>query len=551
MDTHNENSPNTTTNNHHVNSTTSETSSTPLPVSSNQPNQDSGNNIVKLRATLGTTLKLVTNDPIKSVLCIFQTISLLTTVQGARIIFPKTASITLVGGAFQLIPWVLGSTVQIALILLLIFKTRNQSIVRRWFMILLLTLASIYSSFFCFYDGLLGGELTENSPKKIEAHNSLKAKVYTPLKNDYESLTEELKTVKKDLENEVNGERSGKRGFGPKAEELYEDIESKNKKLNKIKSIYENEDIKEAFTLSPEEIEKMTAKQVFSGDLNAWSLIPEEHKEGVSQPKFSNYENPEALLLPLKRLNDGEPNAIAALVIATFVDSSSLILGSIGDSFSLSKVFAIIVSGLIMSLKRLGATIRRTIYQESVPFETEVSQLSNSTQIMKLNNDIKGSEFLSELLNQIEKIDDKTYIIHVDKLFKIDPNNDSCTNKKPLFYKLLLTKMECSPFNWLEDYQENEATNFRGLGNLLGSNKTQNSSNSPSANPSQPNPPKSKKRRIKKSKKRRIKKECKDAFLNWLTSEIENQINQEQVESNTVAEISLYANPILRSSSSP
>ncbi|HBQ99126.1 MULTISPECIES: hypothetical protein [unclassified Roseofilum] len=133
--------------------------------------------------------------------------------------------------------------------------------------------------------------------------------------------------------------------------------------------------------------------------------------------------------------------------------------------------------------------------------------------------------------------------IHTDKLFNIDRNDDSDTNKKPLFYKLLLTKMECSPFNWLEDYQQKEAANLMGLGNLLGSNKMQNQSNSPSVNPSQPNPP--------KSKKLRFKKECKDAFLNWLTSEIENQINQEQVESKTVTEISLYANPTLRLLSSP
>ncbi|MBP0031239.1 hypothetical protein [Roseofilum sp. Guam] len=511
MDTHNQNSPNTT------------------------------NKIAKLGAKISTTFKLVTNDPITSILCVFQGISWSTTVQGAHIIFPKTAPITLVGTSlsFKLIPLVLGSAVQLALILLLIARAKSQSTVRRWSMILVLTLVSIYTSFFCFYDGLLGGELTDNSPKKIEAHESLKDQVYTPLKAKYDQLQEDLATEKKRLDDEVKGLRSGTAGIGPEAKKLNEEKERIENELNEIKVIIEDKNVQTAFTLSPEDIEEKTAKDLHALDLSTWSSIPADYKSDASKPQFSDYENPEALLLPLKRLNDGDQNAIAALAIATFVDGSSLVLGSIGDSFSLSKVFTIIVSGLIMNLKRLGATIRRTINQESVPFETEVSQLSNSTQIIKLNSDIKGSDFLSELLNQIEKIDDKTYIIHANKLFNIDRNDDSDTNKKPLFYKLLLTKMECSPFNWLEDYQEKEAANFMGLGNLLGSNKMQNPSNSPSANPSQQNPP--------KPKKLRIKKECKDAFLNWLTSEIENQINQEQVESKTVAEISLYANPTLRS----
>lgn len=551
MDPHNQNSSNTTTNNHHVNSESGiQPSLTPLPVSSNQPNQNSGNHIAKaarfIVAKIGTKFKLVTKDPITSILCIFQGISLSTTVKGAHIIFPKTASIsiTLLGTSlsFQLIPLVLGSAVQVALILLLIVRARSQSTVRRWSMIILLTLASTYTSWFCFYDGLLGGELTDNSPKKIQAHETLKNQIYTPLKAEHDNLQKQLATVKKRWDDEVKGLRSGIPSIGPKAWKINEERERIENKLNQIEGIITNENIARAFTLSPEDIKKMPAKDVYDLGIGAWSSVPTSYKNNAPKPQFSDYENPEALLLPLKRLNDRDENAIAALVIAAFVDIFSLVLGSIGDTFSLNKVFTIIVSGLIMNLKRTGATIRRTINQESVPFETEVSQLSNSTQMIKLNSDIKGSEFLSELLNHIEKIDDRTYIINGDELLKINPNAPPDTKKKKLCYKLLLTKMECSPFNWLEDYQEKEAGNFMGLGNLLGSNKTQNPPNSLSANTSQPNPP--------KSKKLRIKKECKDAFLNWLTSEIENQMNEEQVESKTVAQIHLYANPTLRSLSS-
>lgn len=406
MDPHNPNSSNTATNNHHVNSESSiEPSLTPLPVSSNQPNQNSGNHIAEIGAKIGTKFKLVTKDPITSILCVFQGISLSTTVKGAHIIFPKSASITLVGTSlsFQLIPLVLGSAVQFALILLLIVRARSQSTVRRWSMIILLTLVSIYTSWFCFYDGLLGGELTDNSPKKIQAHESLKNQVYTPLKAEHDNLQKQLATVKKRWDDEVKGLRSGIPSIGPEAWKINEERERIENKLNQIEGIITNENIARAFTLSPEDIKKMPAKEVYDLGMVAWSSIPTSYKNNAPEPQFPDYENPEALLLPLKRLNDGNEEAIAALGIAAFVDSSSLVLGSIGDTFSLSKVWAIIVSGLIMNLKRLGATIRRTINQESVPFETEVSQLSNSTQIIKLNSDIKGSEFLSELLKHIEK----------------------------------------------------------------------------------------------------------------------------------------------------
>ncbi|MGK7901947.1 MAG: hypothetical protein AB4352_11125 [Hormoscilla sp.] len=532
-----EQSPNIDSNNHRVYSeANSEYTQNSPQDSSNQPSQDSGNNIAKGQAKLGIVFKLFTKDPIAVVLYVFQGISWTTTVKGAHIIFPKanTVSLSLLGTSlqFKLIPFVLGSAVQLALIMLLIVRARSQSTVRRWFMIIILTAASSYTSFFCFYDALLGGELTENSPKKILAHESLKNQIYTPLQAEYENLQNQLLTTKKRWEDEVKGTRSGIVGIGYRAWELKQEQEEIENQLNQIEGIITNSNIAAAFTLSHEDIKKLSTKELYDLGLVAWSSIPAAHKNNSPKPQFSNYENPEAFLLPLERLQAGDKNALAALVIASFIDCSSLILGSIGDSFSLSKVFTIIVSGFIMNLKRLGATLRRTIDKESVPFETEVSQLSNSTQIIKLNSDIEGHEFLSKLLNSIEKIDDQTYIINYDDLVASD-DKDKCT-----FYKLLLTRMEIYPFNWLEDYRGKEQYNFMGLGNFFGLGNQQNSDDANQGKPKKP----------KKQKILKIKKECKDAFLNWLTTEIENQINQEQVKTKGVAEIQLYANPTLRRS---
>lgn len=538
-----EESPNMYSNNHRVDSEpNSEDQQNSPQDSSNQPSQDSDNKIANGRAKLGINFKLFTKDPIAVVLYVFQGISWTTTVKGAHIIFPKanTVSLSLLGTSlqFKLIPFVLGSAVQLALIMLLIVRARSQSTVRRWFMIIALTAASSYTSFFCFYDALLGGELTENSPKKILAHESLKNQVYTPLQAEYENLQKQLLTTKKRWHDEVKGIRSGIPGIDVLAWELKQEQEEIENQLNRIEGIITNSNIAAAFTLSHEDIKKLSTKELYDLGLVAWSSIPAAHKNNAPKPQFSNYENPEAFLLPLERLQAGDKNALAALVIASFIDCSSLILGSIGDSFSLSKVFTIIVSGFIMNLKRLGATLRRTIDKESVPFETEVSQLSNSTQIIQFKGNITGYEFLSKLLNSIQKIDDQTYIINCDKLVA---GNDK--EKYETFYKLLLTRMEIYPFNWLEDYREKEQYNFMGLGNIFGLGNQQNSDDAPTDNTSQENQD-----QPKKEKKLKIKKECKDAFLNWLTTEIENQMNQEQVKTKGVAEIQLYANPTLRRS---
>ncbi|MGK7900496.1 MAG: hypothetical protein AB4352_03605 [Hormoscilla sp.] len=536
-----EQSPNIDSNNHRVNSEpNSEDPQNSPQDSSNQPSQDSGKNIAKGWGKFGINFKFFTKDPIAVVLFVFQLISWTTTVKGAHIIFPKANQISLSllrnSITFKLMPFVLGSAVQLALIMLLIAKKKkNESIVRRWFMIIVLTAASSYTSFFCFYDALLGGELTENSPKKIQAHESLKNQVYTPLQAEYENLQNQLSTIEKRIEDEINGTRSGVPGIGPIARSLIQERENIQNKVDRIEGIIANSNLDAAFKLSHEDIDKLSTKELYDLGLVAWSSIPAAHKNNSLKPQFSDYENPEAFLLPLERLKAGDKNALAALVIASFIDSSSFILGSIGDNFSLSTIFALSVSGLIRNIKRAKATIRRAINGEAVPFEIEDRQISEMTESIKLDTGITGTDFLGELQDNIEKIDDNTYIIDYDNLAKDEEGDDDSTKKKKRAYKSLLLTLEHHPFKWIEDYKGK--SNIMYLLNPFRSDIQ-------TGDTSQANQD--------KSKKLKIKTECQDAFFNWLKDERKRQSDEEQsptnAEATAVAEINFFANSTVKTS---
>ena len=136
-------------------------------------------------------IKIKTNDPLTVMLLVLQGISLSTTVQGAKIIFPETQTFPIPGVKIP-IYIALGLTIQFLIIILLIFGAARRAPIRRAIAVITLTFFSTYTSFFSIYNGIRGGELDERlfNADALERHRSLKSLIYTPYRSQLDQYLE-------------------------------------------------------------------------------------------------------------------------------------------------------------------------------------------------------------------------------------------------------------------------------------------------------------------------------------------------------------------------
>ncbi|NEP43439.1 MAG: hypothetical protein F6K25_03400 [Okeania sp. SIO2G4] len=379
------------------------------------PNGDSSNNQQKLeeinlsRDFFLTLKKHLTWDFIARIkstnsltvcLVILQLVSGYTTVRVATIVFSKSSKI---------LSGFLGGTFQFLLILLLIFKAGNGGPKRRWFSILVLTIVSIYCNLFFIYDETLGGELTKNSPKKIQAHNSLVRKVKSNFTDKLPRLEAQKSELERRIQDEINGIRGNPPGCGAECQKLTFEKEKVQDEINEIKNIAQDNRINNLLALSAQEIQeqKLKPKEIYDINLEAWSAIPETYK--VSQPQFSDYENSEAFLIPfVKVYQEREAIAVASLIIAVIIDGLGLVLGSIPpskNSLVLYRILAESITSPIIGIKRFSATLQKSITDNVEHFDTNLTSLSSSTGIIKLVG-IDGAKFLMNFYNAINKYDE-------------------------------------------------------------------------------------------------------------------------------------------------
>ncbi|MGB3514541.1 MAG: hypothetical protein WBA93_36090, partial [Microcoleaceae cyanobacterium] len=244
----------------------------------NNPESNNKNKIIA-KIVSQISVKAQSLDGIDTALVFLQSFSLTTTIQGLKIVLPKMNPI---------FPFIVGGVIQFILVALLIFQGKSQSIVRRWTMIILFTGLSIYTSFFCFYNAMLGGELEENSPKKIQAHENLKGKIYTPIKSELERLESRKKTLEIRLNDELNGGR-GLSGAGPIYYGILDELDEVKDNIDRIKALADNERIKSVFELSVEEINSLPAKKVYDQNIQAWNSFPAKYKTNVPRSSCSSF----------------------------------------------------------------------------------------------------------------------------------------------------------------------------------------------------------------------------------------------------------------------
>lgn len=474
---------------------------------------------------VGATIK--TTNPLTVCLVILQGVSGYTTIRGATIVFSRSN---------PYLSGFLGGTFQFLLVLLLIFKAGSGGPKRRWFSILVLTIVSIYCNFFFIYDETLGGELTKNSPKKIQAHNSLVRKIKSNFTGKLPSLEAQKSELERRIENEINGMRGNPPGCGPECQKLTFEKEKVQDEINQIKNIAQDNRINNMLALSPQEVEAKEAKDIYDINLEAWSAIPENYK--IPAPQFSDYENSEAFLIPfVKVYKEREATAIASLIIAVIIDGLALVLGSIPpskNSLALYKILAESLTSPIIGIKKVSATLRKSIKENVEHFDTNLSSLSSSTGIIKLVG-IDGAKFLMTFYNAINKYDelkiDKDQLYSKETYEKMKIENSSNESSIDSFeylktsYELLIDNMRYPPFEWIEEYpKENQLS--EQIINLMPNNQNFNS-----------------KTKTNSEQGWKFKKNSYKQFVNWITEEIEEQLTNEQVKATGKVTLDLYRKP--------
>lgn len=242
-----------------------------------------------------------------------------------------SAYTTLVG-ARQILPWpmsdVLGVTVQTMLFLTLAGFAARHAPIRRWVVIGVFAAASVYTSFFAYYDQLAGHSLGEAALDRArQAHARFVDDVWQPVQSEVDRRERAAAQLRDQAEREGRqGLTTGVVGFGPVARKLAEDARLEELAAAELRT--EMERNRERFERP---IEGLGAEEIYLADLEAWQRAPDAWKAAAVAPTREAYvdlEQAVALITPFWKVRKGELPAVAALILALAVDGISLLLGS-------------------------------------------------------------------------------------------------------------------------------------------------------------------------------------------------------------------------------
>lgn len=264
-----------------------------------------------------------------------QALSWTTSVEGARIILPK---LDLVKWPITIpASWLLGTIIQGLLLFLFFFGRQEiQSSFYRRSLLIILTVASIYTSFFIIYYSFPGVNLEENS-EQVEFYNHVKNSV-----GQSRTYQDSLQTLerKKRIEAYMNEQRQkvGTDTFYLAAKKELDDFLDQNpqlKNFERIKALVEKDkgninDVNSLLSsLTPEirnEVyERETGKKVDQNSSTNDKSLNDEILGKLKQSKgYSEFGD---FLIPVQKVFERDIKAIVALCIASFIDIISLIFG--------------------------------------------------------------------------------------------------------------------------------------------------------------------------------------------------------------------------------
>jgi hypothetical protein len=269
-------------------------------------------------------------------LIILNLVSGYTTMRGAAKILPQFAGYSA------------GATIQLLLFLLLSSSStlRHRPKIK-WLVTGCLTIFSVYTSFFAYYELLTKEQQIENSRNRaISAHQNLASEIFTPISDKSAQLNNEINRLNQLIIDEEEGRRvSGLEGCGPKCEELILKRENIQNQLAQVRPVVEN--LRPLFQY---DLNNKDPQAIFQSDLEAISQVtrnclppypdfvclPDEYVD-VLDPQSSQHQRFRStyfdedlaidLLAPILKIRKGEIPAVGAAIFALLVDGCIIALG--------------------------------------------------------------------------------------------------------------------------------------------------------------------------------------------------------------------------------
>lgn len=261
------------------------------------------------------------------------------------IILNLVSGYTTMRGAAQILPqfagYSAGATIQLLLLLLLSSSStlRHRPKIK-WLVTGCLTIFSVYTSFFAYYELLTQNQqITDSRNRAISAHQNTISKIFTPINNKSEELINEVKRLNILIEQEEAGDRiSGQSGCDVECNKLKLQREVIQNQLAQVSPVVEN--LKPLFQY---DLENKETQDIFQSDLKAiaqvtrnclpsepkFVCLPDEYV-GVLDPQSSKYRQFRStyvdedlaidLLAPVIKIGKGEIPAIGAAIFALIVD---------------------------------------------------------------------------------------------------------------------------------------------------------------------------------------------------------------------------------------
>ncbi|MGB7441827.1 MAG: hypothetical protein WA919_12220 [Coleofasciculaceae cyanobacterium] len=262
------------------------------------------------------------------------------------------SGITTMLGAAQIFPRFLGyssgAVIQVLLFLLVSGSTLKSFSKLKWLTVGSLSIISVYTSFFAYYDTLVGQERKQKTIEQATvAHQKLVREVYAPIEQKSDELESEVKTITKRIEQEIKGNReSGLPGCGEICKNLKNEREALEAKIEKLKPT-----VIKLQPLFEYELENKSPWLIFKTDIKALGQVPPDclpedpafdclpqGYESILDPNSPQYKQLRdsyfdgdaryILLEPYHKITKGEPPAIAAALLALMVDGLIIALGT-------------------------------------------------------------------------------------------------------------------------------------------------------------------------------------------------------------------------------
>lgn len=317
-----------------------------------------------------------------------------TTILGARHVLPRPMSD------------VVGLTVQVMLFVTLAGFAARHAPIRKWFVVTVLAMASIYTSYFTYYDRLAAkADANAKFDRAMQAHAAFVSAAYQPTLSKITQLDQEAAERFAQANQEGrSGITTGVVGYGPVARKLAAEATAKQVESARLKADLER--LKDRYEYDPE---GLTAEQIYSRDLAAWQMSPDSWKSTVPTPERGVYvdlEQEVKLLTPFYKIQRGEAPAVAALLLALLVDGVAILLGTALHSGgrppleSASRTATTWIAQAKDANAQVQAAWKRPGVIEDAPVAAR-AELEDALRVVILRIQGRGSDFLSAVYQAI------------------------------------------------------------------------------------------------------------------------------------------------------